>query len=144
VKVTVKNLQKIIPINPRKITEVIFKVLSSEKIKKPGEINILVVGDKEIKEFNLLYLGCNSVTDVISFDDSTTKRELLADIVVSAEAARRNARIFKTVPLYELYLYVIHGILHLVGYDDNNKKNRVIMHQKEEYLCSNIFRLTNH
>jgi len=142
VKVIIKNLQKKIPINPNRIRKTVLTVLSLEKIKKPGEITILLVGNRQIREFNLMYRGRDCATDVISFDDSINRKEILADIVISTDTAISNAKIFKTTSLYELYLYVIHGVLHLLGYDDNNKKNRLIMHQKEEYLCSKLFNLT--
>jgi probable rRNA maturation factor len=71
-------------------------------------------------------------TDVLAFDLSApgAVRVLLADIIISADTAARNAKIFHTTPLYELYLYVVHGVLHLLGYDDKTKAQRKLMHKK--------------
>lgn len=85
-----------------------------------------------------MYLGKNCPTDVISFDISENKDEILADIIISTDTALRNAKIFNTVPIYELYLYVIHGVLHLIGYDDKRKKDRLIMQRKEEFLLKKL------
>ncbi len=67
---------------------------------------------------------------MISFDLSDNKKKLTGDIIISAQQACINARIFNTNPVYELYLYVAHGLLHLLGYDDKTVKDRNIMQQK--------------
>lgn len=136
-KITIKNFQKKIPINPKRIIKTILKILSSEGIKKTGEINICFVNDKRIKEFNKRYLGKNSPTDVLTFDltDSEDLNRMFSDIIVSTDAAIRNARIFKTTPPYELYLYVSHAVLHLLGYNDRTQKQKTLMQKKEkEYV----------
>ena len=138
VKVIIKNLQKKIPINPNRIRKTVLTVLSLEKIKKPGEITILFVDNRQIREFNLMYRGRDCATDVISFDDSINRKEILADIVISTDTAISNAKIFKTAPLYELHLYVIHGILHLVGYDDRTQKQRKIMQDKATHILTTL------
>lgn len=138
-QIIIKNLQKKIPINLKKLKSAVLKVLSCERaFKKSGEITILFLDDKQIKELNLLYLGRDCPTDVIAFDNSTKKKELCADIVVSAETAVRNARIFKTTPLYEIYLYVIHGLLHILGYDDKTIKQRKIMENRAKLYTDNV------
>ena len=73
---------------------------------------------------------------MIAFDVAEPKRpdKLFADIVISTDRAISNAKIFKTSPLYELYLYVVHGVLHILGYDDKTKKDRLLMRKREESL----------
>lgn len=132
VKVIIRNLQKRIPINSKKITRVILKALSDAQVKKFGEIEVCFMDDEKIRELNLMYLARNVSTDVIAFDISENKKEIFANIAVSADTAIRNAKIFKTSAVYELYLYVIHGILHLLGYKDETKKDKIIMRKKEE------------
>lgn len=135
-KVAVRNLQKRIPVSPKRITKTVLKILSEEGIKKSGEITVCFVDDPKIRELNLKYLGKNNPTDVIAFDMPEPKSpdEIFADIVISADRAIDNAEAFHTSPLYELYLYVIHGVLHILGYDDKSKKDRLIMRKKEESL----------
>ena len=73
------------------------------------------------------------VTDVIAFD-SSKKKNLIADIAISADTAVRNAKIYNSTPLDELYLYVIHGLLHIIGYKDNKASNRKIMDAKAKNI----------
>ncbi|MBI5145251.1 MAG: rRNA maturation RNase YbeY [Candidatus Omnitrophica bacterium] len=134
VKIIIKNLQKKIHLNPKRIKVAVLKLLSLEGRKKSGEITICFFNDRQIREFNLFYRGRDVATDVIAFDNSVHKKEISGDIAVSCETAIRNARIFKTTPLSEIYLYVIHGLLHIIGYNDNNKKNRLIMQKKEKEI----------
>lgn len=90
------------------------------------------MNDKRIRGLNLKYKHRDLPTDVLAFDISETKSaaDLFADIIVSCDTAVRNARIFKTSPRYEVYLYVVHGLLHLIGYDDKNAKQRKVMDEK--------------
>jgi probable rRNA maturation factor len=130
VKIIIKNFQKKIPINPKRIKQAILRVLSREGAKKSGEITICFVNDKKIKELNLRFLHKNRPTDVLVFDMQAS-----ADIVISTDTAVRNARIFKTNRFYELHLYLVHGLLHLLGYDDSNRKQIQLMRRKErEYV----------
>lgn len=137
-KIIIKNLQRKIRINPLKLKKVALGALSLKGRDKSGEITILFVNDKQIRELNLMYRGRDCPTDIISFDNSMNNKEVLADIVVSTDTAIRNARVFKTTPLYEVYLYVVHGVLHLLGYDDKTAKQRDIMQKKAESLLSSI------
>ncbi len=139
-KVAVRNLQKRIPINPKRIIKTVLKILSIEGIKKSGEITLCFVNDRKIKELNLKYLGKNNPTDVIAFDVAGPKRpdKIFADIVISTDRAIDNAGAFHTTPLFELYLYVIHGVLHILGYDDKTKKDKLLMRQKEESLLRTL------
>lgn len=136
-QITIKSFQKKIPVYPKRIKKAILKILSKERLKKSGAITVCFVNERKIKELNLEYHHKNAPTDVLTFDLSD-KKNLLADIVISTDAAIQNAKSFKTTPFYELNLYVIHGILHLLGYDDKNKKNSLIMHKKEKYLYKHV------
>ena len=138
-KISIKNLQKNIPIDPGSIKKAVLKTWSLEGIKKSGEITFCFVNDKQIKELNLRYLGKNNPTDVLAFDITERPKDrnrILADIVISTDRAIDNAREFKTAPLYELYLYVIHGLLHILGYDDKNRKLRKVMEEKTAHILS--------
>lgn len=137
VKVTIKNSQKKIPIDPRTIKKAALKVLSSQSKEKSGEISICFVTDKRIKRLNRLYLGKNEPTDVLSFDLTETddaKKKLFADIIISTDTALSNSKIFKTSALCEIHMYVVHGLLHLLGYDDGTLKERRIMEQKTKQV----------
>ena len=141
-QITIKNFQKKIPVYPARIKKTILKILSKEGLKKSGAITVCFVNERKIKELNLEYHHKNAPTDVLTFDLSE-KGNLLADIVVSTDAAIQNAKSFKTTPFYELNLYVIHGILHLLGYDDKTAKGRKIMQYKANKILNADFRKSN-
>ncbi|MFH0763095.1 MAG: rRNA maturation RNase YbeY [Candidatus Omnitrophota bacterium] len=138
---TIKNLQNQIRVSPKKIRQAVLKVLSAEGVKKTPLINVCFVDDSRIKELNRAYRKKNSPTDVLAFDISNPgkKRDrICADIVVSCETAVRNARIFKTSPVYEAYLYLLHGVLHILGYCDDTPKGRRLMQHKAGQVLSSL------
>jgi len=114
--------------------------LPSQDIKRSGEITVCFVNDNKIRELNLKYHHRNASTDVLAFDISAPqiKRGMFADIVVSTETAVRNAGVYNTSPLFEAYLYVIHGVLHLLGYRDGNKKERESMQARAEQVLTRL------
>jgi ssRNA-specific RNase YbeY (16S rRNA maturation enzyme) len=74
VRITIRNLQKKIPINEKKIKKIILEVLSKQTVVKSGEINICFVSDEEIRRLNNRYSGRYSNTDVLAFDLSSKKK----------------------------------------------------------------------
>jgi probable rRNA maturation factor len=121
---------------------VVRQTLKKESLLKNSRIAICLVSHQRIRKINLKYLGKDTLTDVISFDltDETLKSKggIAADIIISTQAAISNARIFKTTYLYELLLYVVHGLLHVLGYDDSNKKQSRLMQQKAQAILKKI------
>lgn len=111
-------------------------VLVQEGINKvPVEISILLVDNARIKELNKEYLGRSRVTDVISFrmwegPFYKLHPELLGDIVISVEQAQCQARRLHRDFKKEVWLYLIHGLLHLVGYEDDTLRNSRRMHRR--------------
>jgi probable rRNA maturation factor len=133
VRITIRNLQKKVLIHPQKIKKTIKNVLEKEGAQEKGEVNICFINDTLIRKLNKKYLKEDSFTDVLAFNigNPNSKNELCADILISADTAMRNAKIFKTTPAYELELYSIHGLLHLLGYDDHSLKDRKVIREKE-------------
>ena len=82
--------------------------------KRHGDLNIIFVDNKYIKQLNKKYKKRNYPTDVLCFDVG----DLGADIFISTDTASTNAKKFKTSFFYETTLYIIHGLLHLAGYKD--------------------------
>src|ERR1051326_7852141 len=85
-----------------------------------AETSIAVVSDERMHELNLQYLQHDYPTDVLSFvlDHDLARKSLDGEIIVSADYAKREAARYGWTADDELLLYVIHGTLHLVGYDD--------------------------
>jgi len=143
VKVTILDRQNKIKITKADVEKLINSTLSEKcgarrTFRKRGfshaEVCVDFINDIRMRELNLLYAGRYLSTDVLSFNNSLKKGELFADIAVSLDTAARNAKIFKTTPLYEAYLYVVHGVLHLLGYDDSTDKERLKMQIKAESI----------
>ena len=130
-KITLVNLQKHTPIHSGKIKKLILKVLKGQKVKESGWINICFVDNPQIKKFNAKFLKTKSSTDVLAFNLSDKKNIILADIIISAQQALKQARNFKTTPDYELSLYVAHGILHILGFNDQAPEQIKLMRKKE-------------
>lgn len=140
VKIIIKNFQNKIPISPKRIKITILEALDSESVKESGDITVCLVNDKKIKELNRKYLQRNNPTDVLAFNltGRRSSGKIFADIVVSTDTAIRNAKIFKTNPLYEVYLYIIHGLLHILGYGDKNTKQRKMMQEKADNIIKKL------
>jgi probable rRNA maturation factor len=118
-------------------------LLTTNSSKTLSELTVCFVDDKAIRQLNRKYLGHNSATDVLTFDISTTAGEITCDIIISTDTAIRNARIFQTTHSYEIKLYIIHGLLHLLGYRDRSPKQRQVMHRKERQVLSKVNKLLN-
>lgn len=109
--------------------------LIREEGKLPGEISILFTSNKEILEINRTYLNHNYFTDVITFPDRKRER-ISGDIFISLEQVKINSKRYKESYEDEVTRVVIHGILHLLGYQDDNEIHKKVMREKEdEYLC---------
>jgi probable rRNA maturation factor len=113
------------------------------------EISILLVDDLQITEINKTYLHRNRPTDVISFSQiegafSHLNTRLLGDVVISLETAQRQAQEDNTTLQDEIAFLLIHGILHLLGYDheESAKKSREMKAREKELMCSLKSRIT--
>ena len=103
-----------------------------------ARISLAVVDDTEIARLNARYLGRHAPTDVLAFPYSVTDDpahdEELGEVIVSAETAEREARRRHKTFEKELALYMIHGLLHLLGYDDTSPEKARAMRRREREL----------
>jgi probable rRNA maturation factor len=109
-------------------------VLKNESVRRAA-IEIAVVSDSEIARLNRKHLDHRGPTDVLSFDMGGGK-ELSGLIVVSADTARRRARELGHATQAELGLYLAHGLLHLLEYDDHRPGDRRKMHERQGELLA--------
>ncbi|MBN2830653.1 MAG: rRNA maturation RNase YbeY [Candidatus Omnitrophica bacterium] len=133
VNIAVINLQEKALVYPKAIKKLVKRVLKEERIKAGAEITVSIVNDRIIRKLNMLYLKKDLPTDVLAFNSTETfdKNNLYADIIVSSDTAAYNAKVFNTTFNFELKLYVIHGLLHLLGYNHSSAKKRKTMLRKE-------------
>lgn len=95
-----------------------------------GELSFIFTGNKQIRLINKKYLNHNHDTDVITFDYG--KGDMISgDIFISVEQVRINAESYNTEEEEELRRVMIHGVNHLLGYDDGNEQERESMRQME-------------
>jgi probable rRNA maturation factor len=118
----------------KKLIHKIVKKLSEDLNFKISGIQINFINSKEITEINRKYLKHNYSTDIITFNYSDTKSEIDGEIYISVEDAASNSIKFEVTFVEEILRLVIHGFLHLVGYNDNNSTNKVIMKRLENKL----------
>lgn len=138
-KLEIINLQKFCRVNKNKIKELVKGVLKAEVAD--AEINVVLVDNKKIKEINNAFLGHNYATDVLSFayeKEEKQKNNVTGEIIISVEMAARLARRQERAVEGELALYLTHGLLHLLGYNDKKKADAKKMHQRERMLLTNF------
>lgn len=120
-----------------KLKQIAQNVLASEGIER-ATINIVLVNDTYMIELNQKYLQHNEPTDVLSFNLSDNVSELLeGEIYADVDQIARQAQEYGVDFAEELARIIIHGILHLIGYDDRSDLERKNMTKKEDdYLTS--------
>jgi probable rRNA maturation factor len=110
--------------------------------KGEAEVSVALVGDQEMRPLNAKYRKKNRTTDVLSFpaDPSMPLRSaLLGDVIISVEQARRQAKERKSSLKMEMVTLLIHGILHLLGYDhERSPRQAKIMASLEQKLLSHL------
>jgi len=147
-EILIKNQQKRIKPNQRKIKEIIKKVLQYLRVDEKTEISVLFTDDEFIRSLNNKYRGIDKPTDVLSFNlqegaiksPEIESDKLLGDIIISAETAQRQADTLNHSIEKELTVLLIHGLLHLTGYDHEKDKDYKIMRAKESEILK-IFAL---
>ena len=109
-----------------------LNLVAFEEGNKIQNLNFLIVGDKRMIHFNKTYLNHDYSTDIITFDNSENKK-INGDIVISIERVKENSKKYKVKLEDELRRVMVHGLLHLLGYDDKNEKEKKRIRKKENY-----------
>jgi probable rRNA maturation factor len=130
IRVAVANRQRGLLVDRRRIRRAVEAVLRDAGIED-AEISVAVVGDKTIARLHDEFLGDPTPTDVLSFVFERLESRLEGEVVVSADTAQAVAPRFAATAEDELLRYVVHGTLHLVGYDDATPSGRAAMRKQE-------------
>ena len=109
-----------------------LKMVAGSEIRKIGDINVIFCSDTYILDVNMKYLQHDYFTDIITFDYCEGK-VLSGDLFISVDSVRENSIEFGTDFEEELHRVIVHGVLHLIGYDDHTDEDRKVMRQKENY-----------
>lgn len=110
-------------------------MVASSEIRKIGNISIIFCSDNYILDVNQKYLQHDYFTDIITFDYCEGDR-LSGDLFISIDSVRENSIEYGTEFEDELNRVIVHGILHLIGYDDHNDDDISMMRSKENYYLS--------
>ena len=158
-KIWFKDQYRKIPIPSRALIRLVGMVLT-EMGEEKAEVGLVLVGDAEVRNLNRHYRGIDRATDILAFamEDPISPRpsrikarpitrhlspprvdtyfHLLGDLVISMEAAKRQARQRRHSLEREMTILIIHGLLHLLGYDHERSliKARAMMRKEKELL----------
>jgi probable rRNA maturation factor len=132
-RVAIASPQETVPIDRARMRQVVLSVLQEEGHKE-AEISLAFVDNSTIRQLNQRYLQHDEPTDVLSFPLSESgARRLAGELVIGAEVAKDQAETRGHEVQAELALYVIHGLLHLCGYDDKSAAGALSMRQRERH-----------
>ena len=112
-----------------------LKLVAESEIRRIGDINVIFCSDNYILDINQRYLQHDYFTDIITFD--YCEGEVLSgDLFISVDSVRENSIEYGTEFVDELNRVIVHGVLHLIGYDDHCDEDIAIMRKKENYYLS--------
>jgi len=152
VSLIITNHQKKIPLHPQweaDLSIIAEKCLSLEDVDPQAEISLVFKDDDGIQELNKEYRGKDMPTDVLSFalleagEDELTiidgeEELLLGDIIISLETAWRQAQEYNHSLEREIAYLMVHGLLHLLGYDHMTDEDQKVMRRREEELLEAV------
>lgn len=123
----------------RKKLKIFLEILSKKENTRLAEITYIFCSDAFLLKMNKQFLQHDFYTDIISFEISNDPLGKVAEIYISTDRVKENAKIFKTSITSELHRVIFHGILHICGYKDKTKDQKNIMSAKEDYYLSAYF-----
>lgn len=153
-EITVNNLQRKVrlPQNyEERVQECVREVCCMEGVQQEYEVGITIMDDEGIRLLNRDYRGIDAPTDVLSFSVSDRGEDepavfgegeeeplILGDIVISAERVEKQAAEYRHSTLRELCFLVVHGMLHLLGYDHEDKESEEKMFAKQKQVLESV------
>lgn len=117
---------------PKRLTSSWLKMVAESEIRKLGDINVIFCSDNYILDINQKYLQHDYFTDIITFDYCEGNK-LSGDLFISVDSVRENSIFYHTAFEDELNRVIVHGLLHLIGYDDHTEEDIAQMRSKENY-----------
>jgi probable rRNA maturation factor len=151
----VRNRQKVIGVDTRALRRMVLSVINDDLHLGAFEVGCYLVGHRESERLNLAYLKHDGPTDVITFDHSDethggtdraigrqrrsrSPSPIHGEIFICVDVALSQARAYRTTWQSEVLRYVVHGLLHLLGYDDCEPSSRRRMKRVENKLVSKV------
>ncbi len=122
-----------------KVKDWIVQVITDHQFRLEN-ITYIFCSDEYLYNINQTYLNHDTFTDIITFDNSDEEDTVESDIFISIDRVKENALQLNIPFADELHRVIIHGVLHLIGYDDKDESSKVKMRQKEnDYLSLRDF-----
>jgi rRNA maturation RNase YbeY len=116
----------------KRLTNRWLKLVAESEIRRLGDISIIFCSDNYILDVNMKYLRHDYFTDIITFD--YCEGDLISgDLFISIDSVRENAALYGAEFEDELDRVMVHGVLHLLGYDDHTPEEIAVMREKENY-----------
>jgi rRNA maturation RNase YbeY len=126
-----------VPLNKKREIKSWLQSVAKEEGKKIGELNYVFCSDSYLLEMNQQYLNHNTLTDIITFDQSDNPTIVEGDIYISFDRVKENGSSLQSEKT-ELYRVMVHGLLHLLGYKDKKIEEQQLMRSKEDYYLTHL------
>ena len=119
----------------KRLTNRWLKLVAESEIRRLGDISIIFCSDNYILDVKMKYVQHDYFTDIITFDYCEGDT-VSGDLFISVDSVRENAAFYGTEFKDELNRVIVHGVLHLIGYDDHSEEDIKEMRAKENYYLS--------
>ena len=110
-----------------------LKTVISLEGKKTGDIQYIFCDDNHLHKINKAYLNHDTLTDIITFATTNNENIISGEIYISIDRVYENANDQSVLFSDELSRVIVHGVLHLIGYDDHSISEKKLMREKEDY-----------
>jgi rRNA maturation RNase YbeY len=143
-QISMQNRQRTYPVNRRNILKWARQILSLQKLHD-AEMGIILVNDRQIRIYNREYRKKDRSTDVLSFPmregvGGALHPHFLGDVMISLERSAEEAVLYRRSRREQLLILLIHGTLHLLGYDhERSRKEERRMQRRERFLFKRIY-----
>ena len=112
-----------------------INALANQEMREIGDITFVFCDDNYLHKINLEFLNHDTYTDILTFDYSVGN-ELISEIYISLDRVSENAKKYSQSFENEIHRVVVHGVLHLCGYKDQQEEDKQIMRHKENHYLS--------
>ncbi|MGV3538611.1 MAG: rRNA maturation RNase YbeY [Rufibacter sp.] len=117
--------------NEQKVKEWLFEIIENYSFELES-LNYIFCSDAYLHQMNVEYLDHDTLTDVITFDNSDVEGVIEGDVFISIDRIVENAASFNISSEEELHRVMAHGLLHLLGFEDKSEKKQLLMRSKED------------
>ena len=119
----------------KRLTSQWLKLVAQAESKKLGAVSVIFCSDNYLLDINKKYLNHDYFTDIITFD--YCEGDLISgDLFISVDSVKDNSEFYKSCFEDELNRVIVHGVLHLIGYDDHTESDVAVMRSKEDFYLN--------